>query len=293
MAGRLGFGAYLKAAFATKWNLLFFGAAGVAGLISGRPDVALPIVLAGEVLWLVGAASSERFQRHVDAVAGAARSQADLVVLQKRFDQLFYGLSYQHQKRFEELRGRCEILRDLSVRDAAARGSGLDLVARAQLDGVNRLLWVYLKLLHTKQLLEGFLQSTDEGDMARKLEEVEKRLAELPEGTADGLAAKKRKTLEDTRVTLAARRDNLQRAKERFEFVNLELERIGAKLAGIAEVAVNRSDPDALTHDVDDVARSVEATEQAIGELQAITGLGAEDVAAPEILAPQGVRASS
>jgi hypothetical protein len=43
---------------------------------------------------------------------------------------------------------------------------------------------------------------------------------------------------------------------------------------------------------VDDVARSVESTEQAIGELQMLTGLTTDDAEAPPILrtAPQRVR---
>jgi hypothetical protein len=69
--------------------------------------------------------------------------------------------------------------------------------------------------------------------------------------------------------------------------VQLELGRIGAKLSGIAELAVNRQDPRLLTDDVDDVARSVQATEEAIGELQVFTGLTDEDENAPEILSAQ------
>ena len=105
------------------------------------------------------------------------------------------------------------------------------------------------------------------------------------------MAEKKRKSLEDTLATVAARRDNIKKARENHDFVTLELERIAAKLNGIAELAVNRQDPGLLSHDVDDVARSVQATEEAIGELQSFTGLTVDDVAAPEILsAPERVR---
>ncbi len=285
MVGRQGFGAYVKAAFLEKWQLLFFGAGVVAASISGHADVGLPALFALELLLLTGLSTSARYQRHVDAMQGAAKLHADQSVMQQRYNWLFYGLSYPNQQRFEELRGRCEVLRELTVRDASTRG-GLDATALAQLEGVNKLLWVYLKVLHTRQNLAGFLQSTDARELDRKIEELEGRLGELP-ADGDELQQRKRKTLEDTRQTIAARRDNLQRAKEREEFMSLELERIGAKLAGIAEVAMNRQDPAALTHDVDDVTRSVEATEAAIGELQSFTGLTEADAVAPPILGRQ------
>lgn len=289
MVGRQGYFAYVKAAFLEKWHLLFFGAGALAGAISGHADVALPALFALELLYLTGLSTSARFQLHVDRTQGQARFHKDQAEVQQRYNWLFYGLSYPNQQRFEELRGRCEVLRELMIRDSSSRG-GLDAAAIAQLDGVNKLLWVYLKLLHTRQNLSGFLQSTNAAELHRKLEELEARLAEIPEATPDPLQQKKRKTLQDTRETIAARRDNLQRAKEREEFMSLELERIGAKLAGIAEVAMNRQDPEALTHDVDDVARSVEATEVAIGELQSFTGLTEADAVAPPILGGQALK---
>ena len=43
---------HLKAGFTNRWNLLIFFAASAFALISGRADVVLPLVLAGEVAYL-------------------------------------------------------------------------------------------------------------------------------------------------------------------------------------------------------------------------------------------------
>ena len=57
----------------------------------------------------------------------------------------------------------------------------------------------------------------------------------------------------------------------------------------LAESSVNRQDPDFLSSQIDSVAESVQTTERAISELQAITGLVDEMQEPPAILeADQG-----
>ena len=288
MASRQSLGSYLKAAFTNRWNLLAFIGAGVAGAISPIPDVVLPLVIAAEMLFLGVVATNPRFHRAIDAAQGAADAAAGAETMRTRFDQLYRGLDPKLRRQFEELRTRCFVLADLAGKDPEAAALGIDHVAKTQLVGVNKLLWVYLKLLHSRMTLERFFASINTDELDRVEREALRRLGELPKDAVDPLSDKKRKSVEDTLATVRARRENIQRARENHDFVTLELERIGAKLSGLAELAVNRQDPGLLTHDVDDVARSVEATEEAISELQVYTGLTAADFEAPEILsAPQ------
>ena len=58
---------YLKEAFKYRWNLLLFGGATVAGALSGRPDVVLPMVGAVELAYLATLTSIPRFREAVDA----------------------------------------------------------------------------------------------------------------------------------------------------------------------------------------------------------------------------------
>src|SRR5262245_64022473 len=62
---------YLKEAFLFRWNLLLLGGASVAAIISGHPDVALPLVAAAEITYLAGLATLPRFQAAIDARAHA------------------------------------------------------------------------------------------------------------------------------------------------------------------------------------------------------------------------------
>ena len=68
---------YLKEAFTYRWNLLIFGGATAAAVISGRPDVALPLVAAGELAYLAGLTTLPRFQAAIDAKARREERGAD------------------------------------------------------------------------------------------------------------------------------------------------------------------------------------------------------------------------
>src|SRR5687768_12101815 len=66
---RAGLFRYLKEAFTFRWNLLFFGGAAAAAIVSGHADIALPLVAAAEVTYLAGLATLPRFQAAIDAKA--------------------------------------------------------------------------------------------------------------------------------------------------------------------------------------------------------------------------------
>ena len=58
---------YLKAAFVNQWNLLALFAGMGFGVLSGHPEVILPLVMAGEVAYVGMLGAHPRFQKYVDA----------------------------------------------------------------------------------------------------------------------------------------------------------------------------------------------------------------------------------
>jgi len=78
--------------------------------------------------------------------------------------------------------------------------------------------------------------------------------------------------------------DNFGKAKKNAEFVAVELDRIEGKIQALAEMAVNRQDPDFLSSQVDSAAESMRQTEKAVSELQHLTGLGEQLEEPPAIL---------
>jgi|ERR1043165_276225 hypothetical protein len=282
MAGPVGFGDYLKAALLQHWNLLYMVAiAGFAILSPGHRETILALGAAGELTMLAGLIGSDRFRRVVNAQRGAEESKLGAEELTRRFNALYVGLSKDAKAQFDQLKRRCEALRGTDF----DTGEGIEKMSENQLQGANRLLWVYLKLLHTHGALQRFLETTD----AREIDALDRaaraKLNEIPADAAGEIDAKKRRSLEDTLASVTARRENLQRARENLEFVQLELARIASKVTALTEMTVMRQDPARISTEVDDAARSVETTEQAIGELRMFNGLTAEDSeSAPPIL---------
>jgi hypothetical protein len=92
------------------------------------------------------------------------------------------------------------------------------------------------------------------------------------------------RSLQDSVAMSELRLDNFSRAKKNAEFVTLELDRIEGKIQALAEMAVNRQDPDFLSSQVDSAAESMRQTEKAVSELQHLTGLADQLEEPPPIL---------
>jgi hypothetical protein len=86
-----------------------------------------------------------------------------------------------------------------------------------------------------------------------------------------------RKALEDNLQTSRDRLANLKRARDNFDLVKLEIDRLENKIRSLSELAVNRQEPDYISGQVDQVAASMLETEKTMNELQFVTGLDTID----------------
>jgi hypothetical protein len=276
---------YLKAAFEVPWNMLaFFGALGFAAL-SGQPDVAIPIVLAGEAAYVGMLGANAKFQSYVDAQEAKtereANSEQSSVVLQR----ILKGLPDSSRRRYADLLNRCRQLRqiaaDLKHSGSVDVGVSLDSL---QTEGLDRLLWIYLRLLFTEHALTKFLRGTSRDAIEGEAARLEARMAELDPQDQSPHTAKVRRTLEDSMATIRERLANYDRARSNFEFVQLEIERLEFKIKSLAELAVNRQEPDYISSQIDQVARSMHDTEKTMNDLQYVTGLDGVDEGVPPVL---------
>ena len=158
-----------------------------------------------------------------------------------------------------------------------------------QLSGLDRLLWIYLRLLYTQTMLERFFERTSEDQIRGEIQRLEGRIARIPAEATPGTASRQSilKALQDNLETCRGRLANLQKAKENFELVEAEIERLENKINSITEMAINRQDPQFVSGQVDQVADSLVQTEQAMNDLQFATGLDPIDDMAPNIF-PRG-----
>ena len=273
---------YLKEAFLFRWNLLFLLGGTAAAALTPLAPVLLPLVAAGELTYLASLVSIPRFRAAIDAkVHTAARAAGpeppppppvSLVTM-------LSGLPSDARTRFQQLHGRCVEMRGIA---AGVRGAAGDQAASGEeirTPGLDRLLWLFLRLLLSKAALDRFLATMNEQEITTRLAEQRKSL-EAAKGGDERII----RSLQDSMASSELRLDNYGRAKKNAEFVSIELDRLEGKIQALAEMAVNRQDPDFLSNQVDSAADSMRQTEKAVSELQHLTGLADQLEEPPAIL---------
>lgn len=255
-------GRYLRAAFTYHWNLLYVGAGVAAALISGRPDVVLPLVAAGEVFYLASMFTNDRFRSAVDAEEAKARREADSADTRAAYDRIRGQLPPHLLRRFDQLRAHCQKLTELA---GSLRGPGATGVDRGATESLERLLWGHLRMIWNAAKLSEFLDHTDDASLRERITELERRLAALP---ADAASAPLRVAVEDNLRTTRERLANIDEARHKLDVVAAEIERLEAKIAALAEGAVARRDVSEIAQRVDEVAEGMRRTDETMRQLQ-------------------------
>lgn len=280
MARRAPFMDYMSAAFLWHWNLLALGAGTVFAFLSGQPDIVLPLLLAGELTYLGMLTAHPRFRKSVDVRKTAAVIGIDHDALLKQIRGVLKPDAWQ---RFEDLRDRCLRLNDISRQLRGLQAAATpEKVADLQKNSLERLLWVYLKLLYSQDALQSFLRQTDRKDLVQQIDQTKKQVEAAQEKKRDD---KFIHSLDDKLATLRQRLDNYDRAFENREFLSVELDRIEQKVNAISELAINARDASAISAQVDGIADGVAATEEAMRSLDVAPVFEHETV--PQLLTEQ------
>ena len=93
------------------------------------------------------------------------------------------------------------------------------------------------------------------------------------EGDDPSRTAKRRETVLDTIATIEKRQDNYRLVQENHDSIVLELERLHTKIAGIAEMGIDRQDAASVGREIDLVTSSVEGTERTMREIEDLAGV--------------------
>jgi hypothetical protein len=274
---------YVKKAFANRWNLLLFlGGMGFAAL-SNQPDVAVPLVLAGEAAYLGFIGTHPKFQRYVDSQEHAAAKEVET---SQAVGRLLEALPREDVERFLALRERCLNLRRIAEDLQASQGvSTIRSLDDLQLSDLDRLLWIYLRMLYTRHVMNEFLERTDERAITAEIRRLEQRLASVPGDPTSPATERIQAALKESLETTQARLANLRKARENYEVLQVEIGNLEAKIQSISELAVNRHDPGYIAGQVDAIAAGLVRTEQTMNELQVATGLEPLETTVPSILA--------
>ncbi len=286
-------GKYLQSAFLNRWNLLFFGGASVFAYLTGKPEFFLPLVLAGEIAYVGLLGTHPKYQRYVEAQEAKVTRGDGFQSAEQILQQIVKSLPSAALQRFEALRDRCLELRRLSVamKDPVQATSPPPLES-LQLQGLDRLLWIFLRLLYTQHSLGKFLEKTSMDQVRKEADRIDGRLKSIPADIQDPHMHKVRKALEDNVETCKVRLGNFEKARDNAELVGLEIDRLESKIRSLSELGVNRQEPDFISGQVDQVASSMMSTEKTMTDLRFATGIEMLDEHVPELLRSQTIKAT-
>ena len=265
---------YVKAAFKEPYNVILVSGGFLGGIVSLNPLVVWPVLAGFEILYLLGAANSRRFQAVVQArMRSSARAESDDVAA-----RLVETLNERRKLRFQQVRTRCLGLHQ-TIKGASAGTDNLGgLLESQQLESVNQLLWVFLRTLAYEQALESFTGSMPKGDIQRMLREAEQALK------AEDLSEQMKAAHLENIDVLNKRLENLKRAERNLRTIQARLVRVENSIMLIQEQAVTRQDPAFIESEVNSATAGLSSVEEMLRSMN----LPAIDTAAtgptPELL---------
>jgi hypothetical protein len=239
-------------------NWIGLGVFGLLGILNpGFWLVGLGLELG--YLWILG--TNERFQNFV----GASQKVLTRKQWQTKVDLLVQQLNSEDQQRYRKLEARCRSLLEQQLQLQTAPAQAL----QAQNEGLGRLLWLYLRLLSTRQAINRMLLGQGSLDASQDLEE---RIGQLKAKLNEQLSEDLRKSYTGQVEILGQRLERRREAKEKMDFLDAELTRIQEQIELVREQAVLTADPVTISQRVDQITTTLGSTSQWVTDQQKIYG---------------------
>ncbi len=252
-------------------NWAGIGVFGLLGLVNPGFWV---IGLGLELGYLAVLSHNSRFQRFV----AASRQWDARQRWQDKVNELLKQLGPEGQQRYRALEARCRAILE-QQEHLGVVSTGLD----AQGEGLGRLMWVYLRLLLTRQAIDRIVrESTLAHEEAGQIEE---RVAALQSRLKDEkIGDELRKSLSGQVEILQQRLEKRREARDKLAYLDAELTRIQEQVELVREQAVLSTDPETLSQRIDQITTTLGGTAQWISEQQKIYGAVEDLMAEPPAL---------
>jgi hypothetical protein len=280
-----GLWTYVKEAFNARPIGMFvppnwIGLAGVALL--GLLNPGFWAIGAGlELAYLFGLSNNRRFQRFVE---GSAKLE-ERKEWQKKLAEIVEQLDPEDRERYFNLQRRCYTI----IEQQRQNGDTPELVTQGE--GLGKLLWIYLRLLRTRQSLLRIIRESLDLDRGRG-EPLDRRLKRLSgEVQNPSLSEDLRKSLEGQLEILQQRMEKRRETRDKLAFLDAELVRIEEQVELLREQAVVSTTPHAVSERIDHIAATLGDTQQWVRDQQRILGAVDEILQDPPpmVVGPQRV----
>ncbi len=252
-------------------NLMALGTFAVLGL--ANPGFWL-LGAAAEVGYLSWLAGNPRFQNLVDAEQTVG-SQRDW---HERVSRVVSVLSRDSRKRYERLLEQSRrILGITEDFEEDALGSMRDMRGRS----LNQLLWIFLRLLRSREVIAENIKGVDRRQLEREIRELDEQLAGNDE--SEGALVRSR----GGRLDIQKKRlENLDRANESLKVIAAELLRIEQQVELIREEAAVSGKPEVLSSRLDAVTTAMDETTRWMDAHSDLFGALGEDDEAESVELP-------
>jgi hypothetical protein len=269
---------YLRGMGSVPWNKWALLGALILGF--GNPGFWL-LGLGGELLYLYLMATNPRFR----TLVRAQRLQTERESAEARVGRWLRELGSEQQQRFKTLHEKCLEVRRITE---TIQSSSLASLDEARWQSLDQLLWLFLRLQVSLELVSRQLAGTDRAALEGEVTALEQELA-----GADKLPERLRRSKEALLELKKKRVENLQRASEARQILIAELQRIEQQVELLREEATISRSPEALSARIDSVTSSLDDTNSWMRQHQDILSeLGADEASPPPRLLER-VRQSS
>lgn len=256
---------YIKAAFHAKPigmfvppNWIGLGFVFLLGLL----EPGLWLVGVGlELAYLYAVAGNPRFRRYVDGLELYQQRSA----WDSRIKAMVGRLLPEDQLRYRDFEQRCQSI--IAQQNLGDNPLGM----KAQAEGFGKLLWVYLRLLLTRQSIQriGVEPSMREGDRRSLQERLKQLQSQLKESV---LTDELRKSLSSQAEILQQRLSKHAEARDKIAYLDAELVRVQEQVELIREQAALSTDPSVVSQRIDEISASLGGTTQWMSDQQQIYG---------------------
>jgi len=174
--------------------------------------------------------------------------------------QIYDALRSSTRERYDRLAAEIENLQQEFHRDPRLNAE----LVRQRSERLSNLAWTYLRLLHTGEMLDQFIESEDPVELERKIAAMEKELSSIDMGSKASLA----ESLQSRLSSLKSRLEKRRGAEESRELTASEQERIAELVKLFRADHLASRDAGALSHEIDGAAVQLDRTREWLSGLE-------------------------
>lgn len=244
-------------AFINQYNLIGLGGMVALSVVMASP-IPFLIALGVELIYVAFIPETEFFQRSVHAKYNLLDEEAQLRKMRERLERLHPV----QRRRYDEISALVDSTKsNLDDNDAM----GLDVAHKLEVLR-DRYLWL-MELLNA---YESYLASIRPGQIEDNMKDVRSQIASTD-------SSRVKSTLEERLAVLEKRKARLARVNENHAIVRTQVMTVEDIMRLIHESSMTIQNPADIGRQIDDLLIDVEATEEAVHDLDSIGNISGED----------------